>query len=118
MSLFGLFKSQAEIAEDWLREDCNEEHISALVRHYAIAEVTDEIERVTGVQIRDQETTKIVQKLRDEYGCGPIAEYNLPGYVDPDDYPEDQEASREYNAERAERDEEIEPKRRLLGWLF
>ncbi|HEU5377186.1 MAG TPA: hypothetical protein VFV38_17275, partial [Ktedonobacteraceae bacterium] len=83
-----------------------------------VSETNQHIEHFSGARITDQQAADLVQKIRDEYSLGPIAEYNMPGYVDSDDYPEDQEDQREYNAERAARDADLEPKRRLLGWLF
>lgn len=117
----GLFrKSNEEIAEDYIRGECEDEnHISALVRHYPVGETSDIIEQFTGARLTDQQTARVVQKLRDEYGCGPIDEWNLPGYVDPDDYPHDQDDQRAYHAGREARDAEIEAERGgLLGWLF
>lgn len=116
--LFG--NDDMETAEAYLRGDDDPNHISALIRHYPAGETSDAIERETGVRLTDHETAKLVQKLRDEYGCGPIAEYNLPGYVDPTDYPEDQQDQMDYNATREERDADIESERGggFFGWLF
>lgn len=102
------------IAEEYLSSQCSDEHITALVRHYAVTEVTDDIERFTGARLNDGDTVKIVQGLRDKYGMGPIADYNLPGYVCPEDQVEDQEERTAYY-----RDREIERREGgLLGWLF
>lgn len=126
-------------AEAYLREQTpDEQHITALVRHYAIEEVTDDIEWRAGIKLSDEQTVRIVQKLRNEYGCGPIAEYNKPGYISPEDYPEDQAAQQAYyderNAVRAsgrsyaewvvggetdeERDEADNSGGGFFGWLF
>lgn len=110
-------------AEEYILQDCTEDgsHVSALVRHYHVSETADILERHAGVRLTDAQTGNIVQRLRDKYGMGPIDEYNQPGYVDPDDYPEDQEAQREVNASRSERDAEIIEEQRgggFLGWLF
>jgi hypothetical protein len=123
MSLFGFLfgddnhSSEEDLttAEEYLREQSSDEqHITALVRHYAVEEVTDDIERRTGVSLYDDETVGIVQKLRSEYGMGPIDEYNMPGYVDLSDYPEDQEERRTQVAER----EEEQSGGGFIGWLF
>lgn len=107
-------------AEGYLRsQTSNEQHITALVRHYAIEEVTDDIERRAGIKLSDEQTVRVVQKLRDEYGCGPIAEYNLPGYIDSNDYPEDQAAQQAYyDARNARREESSESEGGFFGWLF
>lgn len=125
VGLFNLFGRQSDeaIAEAYIRSECEDEnHISALVRHYHVSETTGIIEQLTGARLTDQQTTRIVQKLRDEYGMGPIDEGNLPGSVDPDDTPEDQEYTRALNAQRQARDAEIEAEQQerggLLGWLF
>lgn len=83
--MFGFLRHQASqedlaTAETYLSEKCSEEHITALVRHYAIPEVTDDIRRFAGVNISDDQTVKIVQGLRDQYGLGPIKPYNMPGF--------------------------------------
>ncbi len=101
-------------AEEYLSSKCSNEHITALVRHYAVGEVTDDIERFAGVSLNDGETTEIVQKLRNQYGMGPISEGNMPGYVDPDDYPEDQADQRTYNEQR----EYEQSSGGFIGWLF
>ena len=115
--LFGNNDSSQEdlaTAEEYLREQSSDEHITALVRHYAIEEVTDDIERRAGISLRDQETVGIVQKLRSEYGMPSIDEWNMPGYVDPSDYPEDQE---ERSAQIAERERE-QSGGGFFGWLL
>ncbi|HEU5376451.1 MAG TPA: hypothetical protein VFV38_13490, partial [Ktedonobacteraceae bacterium] len=60
MSLFGLFKSQSEIAEEYLRQNCNETHISALVRHYSVSETNQHIEHFSGARITDQQAADLV----------------------------------------------------------
>lgn len=82
--MFG-FKRQAsqedlETAQEYLSSQCSEDHITALVRHYAIEEVTEDIQRRTGARINHDDTVKIVQGLRDQYGMGPIKPYNMPGF--------------------------------------
>ncbi|HEX7737208.1 MAG TPA: hypothetical protein VF458_20350 [Ktedonobacteraceae bacterium] len=97
----GWFSKKEEItistAEAFIEEQ------SCLYRHYAIEEVTDSIARHTGVSLNDEQTAAIVQGIRDRCGMGPIDEWNMPGFVDPDDYPEDQEARRAQIAERNRR---------------
>lgn len=84
MGLFGFGKQPASsddalsTAENYLRQDCDETHISALVRHYHVEEVTDSIARQTGVDLYDSETAQLVQTIRDEYNLGPIEEHNQP----------------------------------------
>jgi hypothetical protein len=84
MSLFSFGKQQSSsqealsTAEAYLRQDCNDTHISALVRHYHVAETTDIIEQFTGVSLNDKETAQLVQTIRDEYSLGPIEDYNQP----------------------------------------
>src|SRR5260370_13298658 len=78
----GPVQSSAEdlaTAEEYLSSKCSEEHITALVRHYAVGEVTDDIERFAGVALNDQETAGIVQKLRDQHAMGPITAGNMTG---------------------------------------
>src|SRR5690348_6923509 len=106
MGLFDLFrKSDEEIAEEYLRGECEPGvYYPGSIRHYHVSEVADNIERQTGARLTDAQTTRIVQKIRNEAGMGPIDAWNMPGYVDPDDYPEDQENTRVYNANRAIRD--------------
>jgi hypothetical protein len=113
--LFGNNDSSQEdldVAETYLREQSSDGIITPLVRHYAIEEVTDDIERRAGVSLRDSETAEIVQKLRNQYDMGPIDEWNMPGYVDADDYPEDQEERRTQIAEREQSGGGF------IGWLF
>lgn len=101
--------SDVERAEAYLRNQCEDEnHISALIRHYHVSETNQHIERFSGARITDQQAAQIVQKLRDEFGIGAIKDYNMPGYVCAEDYPEDQEDQRRYNAERVARDTDIE----------
>lgn len=80
MGWFSCHSSQEDIstAEEYIRQDCDETHISALVRHYRISETTASIARQTGVELQDSETAQIVQSIRDEYGLGPIEDYNQP----------------------------------------
>jgi hypothetical protein len=124
MGLFDWLRgpSDEQIAEEYIRQDCNDTHISALVRHYDVEVTTDIVAQFTGVSLRDEQTAGVVQKLRNEYGLGPIAEHNMPGYVDPDDYPEDQEERRTYLAEREGRNAQVAEEQSrgggLLGWLF
>src|SRR5260370_37475116 len=101
-------------AEEYLSAKCSDEHITALVRHYQIEEVTDDIQRFAGASLRDSETAQVVQKLRDKYGMGLIADYNMPGYIDPDDYPEDQADRREQIAQR----EQEQSGGGFIGWLL
>jgi len=110
-------------AEEYILEDCTEDgsRVSALVRHYAVGETADILERHAGVRLTDTQTANVVQRLRDRYGMGPIDEHNQPGYVDPDDYPDDQDQQRQYNADREERDAEISNEQSgggFFGWLF
>lgn len=77
--------SDEQIAEEYIREDCDDDHISALVRHYHVDETTDIVQRFTGVSLTGEQTASIVQKVRDEYGLGPIDEWNQPGYVAEDE---------------------------------
>lgn len=93
-------------AAAYLDTVCSDEnHVSSLVRHYRIDEVTDQIERQTGARINDSDTAALVQRVRDCYDMGPIADYNLPGYVGDDDG--DPVESREDRRSGG-----------LLGWLF
>ncbi|MGH2479081.1 MAG: hypothetical protein ACRDHW_05440, partial [Ktedonobacteraceae bacterium] len=48
-------------------------------------EVCRHVEQFTEVALSDLEAIQIVQAIRDECHMGPIADYNLPGYRDPDD---------------------------------
>lgn len=109
-------------AEAYIREGCDKKHISALVRHYHVSETNEHIERFSGARITDRQAADLVQKIRDEYGLGPIKDYNMPGYVDPSDDAEDQEDQRSYNAYRDARDTDVEHEQSggggLLGWLF
>lgn len=64
------------LAETYIREQ------TCLYRHYAIDQTQLCVEQFTGVHLSDDDAVEIVQQLRDENGLGPIAEYNLPGYVE------------------------------------
>src|SRR5579859_7831395 len=86
--------SNYEVAEAWLREQSDDQRITALVRHYDIAEVTDHIHSFAGVQINDEETVEIVSKLRREYGVRPLQCHEMPGYISPDEDPEDRKSTR------------------------
>jgi hypothetical protein len=119
--------SEEQIAEAYLREGCDENYTPGSIRHYIVEEVTDDIERQTGIALRDDQTVRIVQRIRDDYGYGPIAESNLPGYANPDDYPDYPEEYAElvaHNAERAERNAQIAAEQEqssgggFLGWLL
>lgn len=81
---FGNKASQEDMstAEAYIKQDCQDGHISALVRHYHVSETADIISQFAGVDLSDDETAAIIQGLRNEYGLGPIADYNMPGYVD------------------------------------
>lgn len=68
-----------DTAEQFLREQ------TALYRHYSISEVQASIEQFTGVSLSEEEAAELVQDIRTEQALGPIADYNLPGYVDEDD---------------------------------
>ncbi len=114
-------KSNEQIAESYLRSMCDEEYTPGSIRHYMIEEVTDSIERHTGVALRDDQTTAVVQRIRNSYGMGPIAHYNMPGYVSQDDDPEYQEERQEQNAERDQRNAQITEEQSsggFIGWLF
>lgn len=121
-----LGSSDEQAAENYLRTtECDGDYTSGAIRHYKIEEVTDDIERKTGISLRDEQTVKIVQRIRNDYGYGPIAESNLPGYANPDDYPDYPEEYAELvqqNAERAERNARVAEEQGrgggLLGWLF
>lgn len=128
MGLLGWLRgpSDERIAEAYLREDCDENYTPGSIRHYMIEEVTDDIERKTGIALRDDQTVKIVQRIRNDYGYGPIAESNLPCYVNPDDYPDYPEELAERQAQNAEREErnariaeeQAQSGGGFLGWLL
>jgi len=61
-------------AEGYIRDQ------SCLYRHYCIPEVQNSVQQFTGVVLSDDQAVDIVQKIRNERGMGPIADYNLPGY--------------------------------------
>jgi hypothetical protein len=65
-------------AEQFIRDN------TALYRHYCISEVQAIVKQFTKVSLTDNEAVKIVQRIRDEKGLGPIADYNLPEYVGED----------------------------------
>jgi hypothetical protein len=119
--------SDEQIVENYLRTtECDGEYTSGAIRHYMIEEVTDDIERKTGIALRDDQTAKVVQRIRDDYGYGPIAEHNMPGYANSDDYPDYPEEYAELvvqNAEREERNTRIAEEQGqsgggFLGWLL
>ena len=117
-------KSDEQIAEEHLRSMCDENYTPGSIRHYMIEEVMDSIEFHTGVSLRDDQTVKVVQRIRDDYGYGPIAESNLPYYVNSDDYPDYPEEPAERQAQNAEREErnariaEEQSRGGFIGWLF
>ena len=117
-------KSNEQIAESYLRSMCDENATPGSIRHYMIEEVTDSIEFHTGVSLRDDQTVKVVQRIRDDYGYGPIAEHNLPGYASSDDYsnyPEELAERQAQNASREERNARIAEEQSsggFIGWLF
>lgn len=138
MGLFDLFRrssdegpSDVEIAEDYLRSlSPDDQHITALVRHYNASAIADSVERFAGALITDAQAVEIVERLRAEFGMPPMDEWNRPGFVDPGDYPADQADQVAYNASRSARDAEIEAEQssggdddggflgRVLGKLF
>ncbi len=67
---------ELSIAEWFIRDN------DALYRHYTIAEVVAHVKQFKGIVLTDGEAINLVQLARDEAGMGPIADYNLPGYVD------------------------------------
>lgn len=67
------------IAEQYIREE------TALYRHYAIDEVQSCVTQFTSVRLSDDQTVSIVQKIRNEKGMGPIADFNMPGYISDDE---------------------------------
>lgn len=71
-----MLASRLAIAEKFIRKG------NSLYRHYCISEVQSNVKQFTGVGITDAEAVEIVQKIRDEYGIGPIADYNMPGYIE------------------------------------
>ncbi len=125
LNWLGLTQSDEQAAESYLRSDCDEDYTPGTIRHYCIPEVTDDIERQTGIRLTDHQTAHVVQRIRNDYGYGPIAEHNMPGYANPDDYPDYPEEYAEvvaYNAGREGRDAEVETEQQssggLLGWLL
>jgi len=42
---------------------------------------TTRVKQWKDVDLTEQEAVSIVQKIRNEKGMGPIADYNMPGYV-------------------------------------
>jgi len=126
LNWLGITQSNEQIAEDYLRTtECDGEYTSGAIRHYKIEEVTDGIERKTGISLRDDQTAAIVQRIRDDYGYGPIAESNLPGYANPADYPDYPGEYAELvapNSEREERNAQIAEEQSrsggFLNWLF
>lgn len=120
-SLFGR-QSDEEIAEEYLWSLCPDENdISSLVRHYDVGETARIVEQFSGARVTREQTTRIVQDIRNHYGMGPIDEWNMPGYEDPDAWPETREEERRWNDDCAARDAEIEAEQRgggFLGWLF
>lgn len=76
--------NRLSIAEAYIRDQ------TCLYRHYNIKAVQDSLrDNRAGrpnVYLTDGEAVAIVQKIRNEKGMGPIADYNMPGYVDPDEF--------------------------------
>lgn len=91
-------QTEEEQAEQYL--DSDGDYVSPLVRHYCIEEVTDHIEDATGLHLSDEQTSRIVSKLRSKHGVRPLQEWEQTGYIDPSEYPEDQAAMRAYHEER------------------
>lgn len=50
---------------------------TALYRQYCLLEVQRHVRQFRGVAISRAEAREMVQKIRDEWGMGPIKEYNL-----------------------------------------
>ncbi len=71
-----LLKGRLSTAEACIREQ------APLYRHYHISEVEAVVCQFAGIELTDAEAVEIVQRIRDEYGMGPIADYNMPGYVE------------------------------------
>lgn len=117
LNWLGFTQSDEQIAEAYLREDCDENYTPGSIRHYMIEEVTDDIERKTGVSLRDDQTVKIVQRIRDDYGYGPIQDFNMPGHVDETDDEEYQAERRAQVAERDQRNAQIAEEQRSGGLL-
>jgi hypothetical protein len=121
-----LGSSDEEIAEDYLRAPCTEDDTPGSIRHYRVEEVTDMVELHTGARLTDDQTAAVIQRIRDDYGMGPIAESNMSGYANADDYPDYPEEFAECVAQNAERDQRNaqiseEPSHRsggFLGWLL
>jgi hypothetical protein len=63
--------SRLQQAETYIREH------TALYRHYCISEVRRGVRQFTGVALSRDEAIEVVQRIRDEYSMGPIADYNL-----------------------------------------
>lgn len=64
-------KEQLPVAEAFIREN------TALYRHYCIPEVRRSVAQFTGVQLSRKNAIALVQKIRDEFGMGPIAKHHL-----------------------------------------
>lgn len=93
-------QTEEEQAEQYLESEGD--GVSPLVRGYVIEEVTDHIEDATGLHLSDEQTTRIVSKLRRKHGVRPLQEWEQAGYIDPSEYPEDQAAMRARSEERNE----------------
>lgn len=93
-------QTEEEQAEQYLESEGD--GVSPLVRGYVIEEVTDHIEDATGLHLSDEQTTRIVSKLRRKHGVQPLQEWEQAGYIDPSEYPEDQAAMRARSEERNE----------------
>lgn len=89
-------QTEEEQAEQYLDSD----DASPLVRGYVIEEVTDHIEDATGLHLTDEQTTRIVSKLRRKHGIRPLQEWEQAGYISPEETPEDQAEMRAYINER------------------
>jgi len=76
MGLLNLFRGRLATAEDCIRKN------AALYRHYCISEVQVVVSQFAGIDLTDDEAVEIVQKIRDEHRMGPIADYNMPGYIE------------------------------------
>lgn len=76
LSIFRGKSTHLQTAEAFIREQ------DPLYRHYSISEVISHVKQFLHIELTDNEAVSIVQKIRDEYGMGPISDYNMPGYVE------------------------------------
>jgi hypothetical protein len=74
--LSNLLRGRLATAEACIREQ------APLYRQYHISEVQVVVCQFAGIELTDDEAVEIVQSIRDEYNMGPIADYNMPGFVD------------------------------------